>query len=512
MRILLLALILVIPALIFSWPHTQLRADQGDIDVTSIKATSLYPVGITFAVSAQSSAEIEEVRVYFRNTGRVTAGAYREVEFRAANPDSGGSPESNRSITAEATLSTGLGGGYIPPGTEITYSFEIRDKSGAVFRTPDHVALYTNSAFDWEFLTAGPITVLHYGQGSGTRAQLILDAATEALERMAPVLGFDPTEPVRIVAFQGFRDLFDALPLRMKALQSRVRTEGMAFGDERVVLIDGLNPDYRGITSHEITHLVVAEVTGRANNRVPSWLSEGLAEYGNVDPTSEYRTALDRGIITNQVPPLSSLAFFGGSGEDIIQAYGQGLSVVQFLVDGYGESKVAELMKEFRGSLEINRALEAVYGFDQYALDTDWRISHGLEPLPKPEDRKSLRSLLPTVTPSPTPPPIQTLTPTPTESPAPTRQPTFTQFPTPTPRPTATTASPSPTPLPQSSPEVTTGGSAVESSDEPGVGPASPGCSSPVHGTGMFSGDPALLAILVLPLAMLAIKRRPRDK
>ncbi|PKB72728.1 MAG: hypothetical protein BZY75_05485 [SAR202 cluster bacterium Io17-Chloro-G7] len=512
MRILLLALILVVPALMFSWPHALIRADQGDIDVTSVKATSLYPVGITFSISAQSSAEIEEVRVYFRNTGRVTAGAYREVEFRAADADSAGSPESNRSIKGEATLSTGLGGGYIPPGTEITYSFEIRDESGAVYRTPDHVALYTNTAFDWEFLTAGPITVLHYGQGSGTRAQLILDAATEALDRMAPVLGFDPTEPVRIVAFQGFQDLFDALPLRMKALQSRVRTEGMAFGDERVVLIDGLNPDYRGITSHEITHLVVAEVTGRANNRVPSWLSEGLAEFGNVDPTSEYRTALDRGILTNHVPPLSALAFFGGSGEDIIQAYGQGLSVVRFLVDGYGESKVAELMKEFRSSLDINRALEAVYGFDQYALDTDWRISNGLEPLPKPEDRKSLRALLPTVTPSPTPPPTQTPTPIPSPTLSPARQPAFTQYPALTPSPTVTSAAPSPTSLPQPSPEVIVGDSAVESSDEPGTGPASPGCSSPVHGTGMFSGDPALLAILTLPLAMLATKRRPRDQ
>ena len=433
MRLLLFALALTLPALMFSWPSAQTRADQGDIEVTRIGSESQYPNGIKFYISARSSAEIDEVRVYFRKAGRVTAGAYREVEFQAVNLDSGSS------IQGEATLNTGMGGGYIPPGTEITYSFEIRDESGAVHRTPDQVAIYNNSAFDWESLTSGAITVLHYGPGSRERAKLVLEAAAEALERMAPVLGFDPTEPLRIVAFRGYRDLFEALPFRTQALGGRVQTEGMAFGDERVVLIDGFNFDYRGIISHEITHLEVSEVTGRARNRVPPWLSEGLAEYGNIDSSPEYEAALNRGINTNRVSALWLLSYSRGSGEDIIRAYGQGLSVVQYLVDTYGESKVAELMAEIQRSLDIDEALQVVYGLDQYGLDTDWRISNGLEPLPKPQDRETLRALPPTVTPSPTPPSTQTPTPAPT----PTLQTTFTPEPTATHRPTpAATAAP----------------------------------------------------------------------
>ncbi len=508
MRLLLLALAMAIPALMFSWPAAQARADQGDIEVTRVEAESQYPNGIKFYVSARSSAEIDEVRVYFRKTGRVTAGAYREVEFQAASTDSGSSPDSGSSIIGEATLITGLGGGYIPPGTEITYSFELRDDSGAVYRTPDQVAIYNNSSFAWESLTSGPITVLHYGVGSRERAQLVLEAAAEALERMAPVLGFDPTEPVRIVAYQGPRDLFQALPFRMQALQGRVQTEGMAFADERVVLIDGLDSDYRGITSHEITHLEVAEVTGRAHNRVPSWLSEGLAEYGNIDPTSEYEAALNRGIIADRLPPLWLLRFSSGSGEDIIRAYGQGLSVVEYLIDNFGESKVAELMDEIQRSLDIDEALENVYGFDQYGLDTQWRISNGLQPLPEPEERSSIRDLLPTVTPSPTPPP--TATPAPSATP----QPTLTLEPTATPRPTPTATAPPPTlapdSIPQASPQVSNRDSGGDSGRDSRDAPSAPGCSSPLHrNSGAFSGDPALLAILALPLAMLAIRSRP---
>ena len=509
MRLLLFALALTISALMFSRPTAPALADQGDIEVTSVRAESQYPSRINFFVSARSSAKIDEVRVYFRKTGRVTAGAYREVEFQTASIGDSGS-----SITGEATLSTGLGGGYIPPGTEITYSFEIRDNSGAVYRTPDQVAIYNNPAFDWESLTSGPITVLHYGPGSQERAQLVLEAAAEALEKMAPVLGFDPTEPVRIVAYQGSSDLFQALPFRMQAMRGQIQTEGMAFGDERVVLIDGLDYNYRGITSHEITHLVVAEVTGRARRRVPAWLSEGLAEYGNVDPTSEYRSALDRGIRADRILPLWLLRFTSGSGEDIIRAYGQGLSVVQYLVANYGESKVAGLIKEIQRSLDIDEALEAVYGFDQYGLDTEWRVSNGLQPLPKPEERSSIRDLLPTVTPSPAPPPtatpVQTLPP----------QPTFTPEPTETPRPTPTNTVSLLTLAANSTPQVSAGDSGgdfgADSGGDPGLesrdAPSSPGCSSPHPGnSGAISGDPALLAILALPLAMLAIRRRPRS-
>ena len=510
MRLLLLALAITISALSFGWPGAQARADQGDIEVTSLSAESHYPNGMTFHVSARSSAEIDEVRVYFRKTGRVTAGAYREVEFQTTNPDSSGTIpgdlKTGLSINGEATLVTGLGGGYIPPATEITYSFEIRDESGSVYRTPDIVAVYNNSSFAWESLTSGSITVLHYGAGSREKAQLVLEAAAESLKRMAPVLGFDPTEPVRIVAYRGPLDLLQALPFRMQAIQGQVRTEGMAFADERVVLIDGFGPNYRGIISHEITHLEVAEMTGRAHNRVPGWLSEGLAEYGNIDPATEYTLALNRGIRGDRLSPLSQLRFSSGSGEDIVRAYGQGLSVVEYLVDNFGESKVAELMAEIQGSLDIDEALESVYGFNQYGLDTAWRLSKGLNPFPEPEQRSSIRDLLPTITPSPAPPP----TISPTHAPVPTQEPTIAPTSTATPLPTATALPPviNPSSNAPVGDEVPSGDSRGGDSEDT---PISPGCYSPHPGNyGAFSGDLSFLAILGLPLAMLAIRHRPR--
>ena len=62
-------------------------------------------------------------------------------------------------------------------------------------------------------------------------------------------------------------------------------------------------------------------------------------------------------------------------------AYGQGKSVVDYLIDLYGTDAMARLMKELRNELSIDRALMKVYGFDQAGLDSDWRKSIGMNPI-----------------------------------------------------------------------------------------------------------------------------------
>ena len=431
---LVLGLALAAAAGVGAWLGSPAEADGGNIQVTQIGAETKYPDLIRFFVTATSPDEIDEIRVFFRKTGKVTARAYRHVEV-----------EPGYTVTGEAFLATGFGADYIPPGTEITYFFEVRDGAGAVLQTPEQKVVYNNPRFDRQSLSSGSITIYFYGEGAEDDARLAVDAAVQALARMAPILGFDPTEPVRIVSYHRISDLVKALPLRLQALQGKVQTEGVSFGDERVVLIAGYDPDVKGITSHEITHLAVAEVTGRASPRVPAWLGEGLAEYGNIEPGAGFDTALRNGIITQRVRPLWTLDSFTGSGDDIIRAYGQGRSVVKYLISTYGEAKLAELMQAIRNSFDIDQALEAVYGLDQYGLDTEWRIFMGMEPLPKPEVREFTLPRIPTPTRVPTP------TPSPTQPPTLTPEPTATMLPpTPTPVPAATetlpTATPQPTP------------------------------------------------------------------
>ncbi len=354
------------------------RADEGNINVVEAKAESNFPDGIRFSVIANSIDEIDDIRVFFSKVDQQGRSSYRSVDFVPGD-----------NIVGESVLPSGTGGDYYPPGTKIEYYFEVRDKAGAVVETESKEFVYQDNRFQWETVTEDLITVYYYGEYVSGRAKVVLEAAKENLEKMLPVLGIAPTEPLRIVSYNNYRHMSSALPFRSQAVSEGLQTQGMAFSNERVLLVHGFDPTVTGTVSHEFTHLLVGEAAGPAISQVPSWLNEGLAEYGNIDPTDDYDAALRYGIFTRRIKPLWYLNSFGGTPEDIIIAYGQGRSVVRYMIDTYGEARMAALFPVLQRTLDIDQALLEVYGMDQFGLDTAWREALGLEPLPSPEQLKS---------------------------------------------------------------------------------------------------------------------------
>ena len=354
------------------------RADEGNIKVVEAKAESQFPDGIKFSVIANSTDGIDDIRVFFSKVDQQGRSSYRSVDF-----------ESGDSVVGESVLPSGRGGDYFPPGTKIEYSFEVRDKAGAVLRTDSKEFVYEDNRFEWLTVVEDLITVYYYGEYVEDRANVVLAAAKENMERMLPVLGIAPTEPLRIVSYNNYRHMSSALPFRSQTVSEGLQTQGMAFSNERVLLVHGFDPTVTGTVSHEFTHLLVGEAAGSAIGQVPSWLNEGLAEYGNIDPTDDYNAALRYGIFTRRIKPLWYLSSFGGTPEDIIIAYGQGRSVVQYMIDTYGEARMAALFPVLQRTLDIDLALLEVYAMDQFGLDTAWREALGLEPLPSPDELES---------------------------------------------------------------------------------------------------------------------------
>ena len=353
-------------------------ADEGDIDVVAATAESQFPEGILFKVEAESSGIIDEVRVFIEKADQSGRSSYRSIEV-----------EPSESVSGETLLPVSGSADYFPPGTKITYYFEVRDKAGGVVRTDRTDFVYEDSRFHWLTLSEGLITVYYYSEFVEERARIILEAAKETMDNMVGVLGIAPTDPLRIVTYNNYRHMVMALPFRSQAVSEDLQAQGMAFSDERVLLIHGFDPTVTGTVSHEFTHLLVAEAAGGTSASVPAWLNEGLAEYGNIDQTDEYDAALRYGIYTRRIRPLWYQGTFSGEPEDIIIAYGQGKSVVNFMVRRWGEDKISELFTALRQTRDIDSALMAVYGVDQYGMDTAWRNSLGLDPLPSPEELES---------------------------------------------------------------------------------------------------------------------------
>ena len=323
MRLIIVLLAMGLVALAAPWLASApaLVQAEGGVKVVEATAESSFPDGIVFRVAAESPGVIDEVRVFFKKAEQGARSAYRSFDF-----------EPGESVAGETMVSTSGAGGYFPPGTKITYHFEVRDKAGGVVRTDETEFVYIDNRFHWLTVSDELITVYYYSEYVEERARIILDAARQTMDNMVPVLGIAPTEPLRIVTYNNYRHMSMALPFRSAAVNQDLQAQGMAFSDERVLLIHGFDPTVTGTVSHEFIHLLVAEAAGGTAAAIPSWLNEGLAEYGNIDQTDDYDAALRYGIYTRRIRPLWYLQSFTGEPEDILIAYGQGKSVVNFMV------------------------------------------------------------------------------------------------------------------------------------------------------------------------------------
>ena len=458
-RVLLFVFALLIGAgIVAQLAPASLYADDAGIEVTKFSAESQFPDGIRFHIEARSNDEIDEIRVFFRLLGGSLGSAYRAVGF-----------EPGISVTGEATLLSGTGGKFIPPGTILRYSFEVRDNGGGLHRTDDQEMMYTDGRFNWETASSDLITVFYY-DGDAEKAKGVLDAANQAMERMAPVLGLESSDPMRILTYSEYSDMLPAIPFRSQATREHLITEGLAFAEQRVLLVFNPGDSAKGTVAHEFTHLLVAQAAGRGHRQLPAWLNEGLAEYGNIESSFSYDVALRRAIESGRLNPLWYQRTFVGKPGDIIAAYGQASSVVQHMISRHGNGKMAELMRAMHATQDIDKALGRVYSLDQHSLDAEWRDALGLEPLAPAEEATPVP---PTSQPTPSPEaPIKGLTVTP---------------------PPRTPSTPTAIPIPPTeAPAVVQGQSQQEDS-------RSSGCGASLNHGGVY--DLALIALLAGPLA-----------
>lgn len=484
------------------------QAQESGLHVRDHSIETNFPKDVKFYVEAAGPDEIVQVRVHLKTIGQTTRSSYLQVDF-----------EPGTNVRGEAELLTS-GNSYIPPGTRLTYHFEVTDETGKIFLSEDEVFVYLDTRFEWLTVSEGIITVYYNNPLVKSRAEHVLETALASMAITGPVLGINPEHPLHIVTYHNYQDMFSALPFRSEATGSQLITQGMAFDEERVLLVHSGDRSVTGTTAHEFVHLLVGDALGRAYSRAPAWLNEGLAEYGSRhggerDIMNGYvERAIDRGTLR----PLWHLGSFSGTPDEIVYAYAHGESVVTFMVLEYGEEKMAELMKALARTFDIDEALMQVYGFNQHGLDSAWREAIGLEPLAGIEDSGKHpllqnipdATIAPMLVPAPAPrdvapqaPPEPQVAPT---QPAPDS--------TMRPRPTATTASdPESEPVaaavesPTAEPAVQEPVSETVEEDPPQA--ASGGCSGPGLQSGI-AGELSMLLLLGAPLGLVVFRRANR--
>ena len=376
---------LLLVCLVVLWPTAAADAEDSPIRVESSSVTSEFPFGILFSLRAAGDNDIESVAVRFR-IGQQTTGAYDYLDFEAAPV-----------IDGRLLYRTNTASRYIPPGTIITYNFEVEDSEGNRLDTETREFIYEDARFDWDEVSTGAVSVAYHGPVK-SRAELILNAIVKTIEHMGLLLGADTESPIRVTMYSNVKEMLEALPPGSSTIRRELVTEGQAFTDIGTLLVLGGGRLSEGTASHEVTHILTHRAGDSVLRSVPAWLDEGLAEYGNIVPGFSYDVALEFAISNDRLLPITSMTVRPGDPEEVIIFYGQGRSIVRYMIRRYGPDKMTELMATLKGGERIDSALQEVYGVDRLRLENDWRAVIGAPPYVPPLSR----SVLPTAVPRPT--------------------------------------------------------------------------------------------------------------
>ena len=320
-----------------------------------------FPNKLTFNLEAESDATIEDARLH-----------YQVDKMNYAPVTSEGWPDFTPAARIETSWTWDMRKASLPPGAAVTYWWTIEDAEGRWNETPASVVHFDDLRYRWQSLTDGELTLLWY-EGDDSFARELVNTCEEGLVRLTRDVGTYPERPIEVYIYASAGDLQGAMIFPMEW------TGGVAFSEFGIIAI-GISPDQvdwgKGALTHELTHLVVHQATFSPYGKLPTWLDEGLAMYneGELDPYLQ--SWLDNAISNNNLISVRSLCSpFSAEPEKAYLSYAESYSLVEYLLDNYGQDRMLNLLTLFKQGNTYDEALTKVYGFDIDSLDARWRAT-----------------------------------------------------------------------------------------------------------------------------------------
>ena len=337
-----------------------LAQGQGGSRVLNSSVEVEFPSQLSFNLSAESDVSITDIRLHYtvdrQSFAQVTGEVY--LEFVSAT-----TVETGWTWDMKKT-------GGLPPGSSVEYWWTVNDANDDRVETSSVQVRFDDNRYSWQSLTKDKVTVYWY-QGEQSFAEEIMLSVQQALVRLAEDAGAYVKEVVKIYIYGSSQDLREAM------IYPQEWTGGAAFTRYSTIVI-GITPQNlpwgKGAIAHELTHLVIHQMTLNPYNDLPTWLDEGLAMYneGGLSPT--FTAYLNRAIAEDTLISVRSLSSpFSAYGEQSRLSYAQSYSLVEFLISEYGRDKILELLDTFREGSSYDGALMKVHGFDTNGLDILWR-------------------------------------------------------------------------------------------------------------------------------------------
>ena len=358
-------IILITSALFLLFSPSAIAAADG-IVVLDMDVDMDFPNQALFTIEAESYVDIVDVRLYYQ----VDRMNYAEVI-------SEGWADFTPASRVEASWVWDMRNSSLPPGAEVLYWWMVEDADGNRFETSPEIMHFNDERYSWQSLNStmpggGELSLFWYA-GDTIFAQELMGACEEALTKLTQDIGTYPEKPIEIYIYASTVDLQGAM------IFPQEWTGGVAFTAFSTVAI-GISPSEldwgKRALVHELTHLVVHQSTFGPYGQLPLWLDEGLAMYseGELDPVM--RSYLEEAIAKGELISVRSLCSpFSAYSEKASLSYAQSYSLVEYLLDNYGQDSMLDLLAILKQGTTYDEALTEVYDFDIDGLDARWRAT-----------------------------------------------------------------------------------------------------------------------------------------
>ena len=380
-----------------------------------------FPLSIRFTITIDSTDEIQEITLFYKTNAQNCHArvARQKIDFDPAKTVYAYWEWDYQKLSA------------IPPGSQVTWSWEIKSKSGEVGTTPEQTLNIEDTSHTWKRVQREGFLLKWYA-GDASFGNQMAEIVEDSLVRLKDHIGVVPGMPVKVMIYATQEELMPA------ALHAPEWIGGVAFPEYGVVLMvipPGELNWAKEIIPHELTHIVVDQrIVNCVGYQLPTWLNEGLATYMEGKARSEDLRVLDQALKKDELEPLLDLVDgFSSDGFKAGMAYIQSRQVVAFLLETFETRRMDALLDLVQAGVPFETALIETYGYDTATLDNAWKAAYKGSDLPgfvtaTPTPEKKHKSV-PTMalwtssvrTPTEVPP---TITPIPSQTPSPTFTPT----------------------------------------------------------------------------------------